>query len=45
MVTNLRVEEWHWLHQRLCSIAKRRAVLDAEEARCLRDPERIRPAE
>jgi hypothetical protein len=41
MVTNLRVEEWHSLHQRLCSIAKRRAVLDAEEARCLRDAERV----
>jgi hypothetical protein len=41
MVTNLRVEEWHSLHQRLCGIAKRRAVLDAEEARCLRDAERV----
>ena len=41
MVANLRVEGWHSLHQRLCSIAKRRAELDAEEASCLRDAERI----
>src|ERR1051325_1592076 len=41
MVTNLRIEEWHSLHQRLRSIAQRRAALDAEEARCLRDAERI----
>ena len=41
MVTNLRIEEWHSLHQRLRSIAQRRAALDAEEARCLRDAERV----
>ena len=41
MVTNLRVEEWHSVHQRLRQIAKRRGELDAEEARCLRDAERV----
>jgi hypothetical protein len=30
-------EEWRRLHQRLRGIAKRRAALDAEEARCLRE--------
>jgi hypothetical protein len=30
-------EEWRQLHQRLRGIAKRRAALDAEEARCLRE--------
>lgn len=42
MVTNLRVEDWHSLHQRLRGIAKRRAALDAEEARCLREAEALR---
>ena len=41
MVANLHVEEWHAVHQRLRSIARRRAELDAEQARCLRDAERI----
>ena len=41
MVANLRVEEWHAVHQQLRSIARRRAELDAEEARCLRHAERI----
>src|SRR5262245_6973504 len=30
-------EEWRTLHERLRGIAKRRAALDAEEARCLRE--------
>lgn len=30
-------ETWRVLHQRLCGISKRRAALDAEEARCLRE--------
>jgi hypothetical protein len=30
-------EPWRALHQRLCGISKRRAALDAEEARCLRE--------
>jgi hypothetical protein len=30
-------EEWRLLHERLRGIAKRRAALDAEEARCLRE--------
>jgi len=30
-------EEWRLLHQRLRGIAKQRAALDAEEARCLRE--------
>jgi len=42
MVTNLRIDDWNALHQRLRSIAKRRAILDAEEARCLREAETIK---
>src|SRR4051794_24517020 len=30
-------ENWRSLHERLRGIARRRAALDAEEARCLRD--------
>jgi hypothetical protein len=30
-------DQWRVLHLRLCGIAKRRAALDAEEARCLRE--------
>jgi len=37
MVANLKVEKWQLLHQQLRAIVKRRAVLDAEEARCLRE--------
>jgi hypothetical protein len=37
MGADLREEEWRLLHQRLRGIAKRRAALDAEEARCLRE--------
>jgi hypothetical protein len=42
MVANLRVEDWHVLHQQLRKIAKQRAALDAEEARYLREAEAIR---
>jgi len=37
MVANPCLESWQSLHQQLRGIAKRRAALDAEEARCLRD--------
>jgi hypothetical protein len=37
MVANLEVERWQVLHQQLRTIVQRRAVLDAEEARCLRE--------
>ncbi len=37
MVANLKVERWQVLHQLLRTIVERRAVLDAEEARCLRE--------
>ena len=33
MVANLKVEKWQALHQQLCAIVQRRAMLDAEEAR------------
>jgi len=36
MVTNP-IDDWRALHQQLRGIAKRRAILDAEEARCLRE--------
>jgi len=42
MVTKLRTDEWQALHQRLRGIAKRRAALDSEEARCLREAEHIK---
>jgi hypothetical protein len=35
-------ETWRVLHQRLCGISKRRAALDAEEARCLREAVAVR---
>jgi hypothetical protein len=35
-------EPWRVLHQRLCGISKRRAALDAEEARCLREAIAVR---
>jgi hypothetical protein len=35
-------ETWRVLHQRLCGISKRRAALDAEEARCLREAIAVR---
>jgi hypothetical protein len=37
MVANLKVEKWQVLHQQLRAIVQRRAILDAEEARCLRE--------
>src|SRR4051812_20606027 len=37
MVANLKVENWQLLHQRLRAIVNRRALLDAEEAQCLRE--------
>jgi hypothetical protein len=37
MVANLKVEKWQVLHQQLRAIVQRRAVLDAEEAQCLRE--------
>ena len=36
-MTDLHEEGWRLLHRRLHGIARRRAALDAEEARCLRD--------
>jgi hypothetical protein len=42
MVANLCLESWQALHQRLRGIAKRRAALDAEEARCLREADALR---
>jgi len=42
MVTNPRIDDWRALHQRLRGIAKRRAILDAEEARCLREAATIK---
>jgi len=42
MVTNLRIDDWQVLHQRLRGIAKRRAILDAEEAWCLREAETLK---
>jgi hypothetical protein len=42
MVSNLRLEDWQSLHQQLRGIAKRRAALDAEEARCLREADALR---
>jgi len=42
MVTNLRIDDWQTLHQRLRGIAKRRAILDAEEAQCLREAEQLK---
>jgi len=42
MVTNLRDDHWYSLHQQLRGIAKRRAALDAEEARCLRAADALR---
>src|SRR6185369_5611197 len=41
-MTDLHDEEWRLLHQRLRGISKRRAALDAEEARCLREAEDLR---
>ena len=35
-------QSWRALHQRLCGISKRRASLDAEEARCLREAIAVR---
>src|SRR5262245_7913691 len=35
-------DEWRRLHNQLRGIARRRAALDAEEARCLRDAHRMR---
>ena len=37
MMETIHDEEWRILHERLRGIAKRRAALDAEEARCLRE--------
>src|SRR5439155_17637134 len=37
MMETIHDEEWRRLHERLRGIAKRRAALDAEEARCLRE--------
>ena len=42
MVSNLRLTDWQSLHQQLRGIAKRRAALDAEEARCLREADAVR---
>jgi hypothetical protein len=42
MVSNLRLTDWQPLHQQLRGIAKRRAELDAEEARCLREADALR---
>ena len=42
MVANPRLESWQSLHQQLRGIAKRRAALDAEEARCLRDADAMK---
>jgi len=42
MVTNLRIDDWQALHQRLRGIAKRRAILDAEEAQCLREADKLK---
>ena len=42
MVTNLRFDDWQALHQQLRGIAKRRALLDVEEAQCLREAERTK---
>ena len=42
MVSNLRLEHWQVLHQQLRGIAKRRAALDAEEARCLREADTLK---
>jgi len=42
MVTNLRIDDWQALHRRLRGIAKRRAILDAEEAQCLREADKLK---
>jgi len=42
MVTNLRIDDWQALHQQLRGIAKRRAILDAEEAQCLREADTLK---
>ena len=42
MVSNPRLTDWQSLHQQLRGIAKRRAALDAEEARCLREADALR---